>query len=236
MSEVFDYSSLYWEGLRVTVILTVAGTLLTLVIAFAVGLARLSQHRILRAPSYVFVEFFRGTSLVVQLFWVYYALPFLGIKLDDYVAGVLVLGLNEGAYAAEVVRSAIVSRPRGQTEAAIALGLSPSQRMRRILLPQAIPVMLPSFGNVAVDLLKATSLVSFIAIADLTFNGLAVRTETQQTGIIFGGLLVTYFLLSSMLALLTRWLEARFSTTRSTIKKPLFAPALEGGAGPGGVA
>lgn len=214
MSELLEYSNLFWEGLQTTVILTVLGIPLTLVVAFAAGLMRLSRHWLLRAPSYLFIEFFRGTSIIVQLFWVYYALPHLGVKLDDFFAGVLVLALNEGAYAAEVVRGTIASRPKGQTEASIALGLSPAQRMRRVLIPQSIPAMLPSFGNISVDLLKATPLVSFITVSDLTFNALAVRTETQETAEIFLSLLLVYFALAMVLAIFTRWLESRFAIDR----------------------
>lgn len=220
MSEVLEYSDLLWDGLRMTVLITVAGIVLAVVVAFVVGLMRLSRHWALRAPSYVFIEFFRGTSIVVQLFWVYLALPILGVRIESLAAAILVIGLNEGAYAAEIVRGTIASRPRGQTEACIALGLGPAQRMRRILIPQSIPAMLPSFGNVFVDLLKATSLVSGVAVADLTFNGLSIRTETQESFVIFSLLLVVYFALAMLLALLTRWLESRFAIDRGP-RRPL---------------
>jgi polar amino acid transport system permease protein len=229
MSEVLEYKSLFWEGLQQTILLTVLGIALTIVIAFTVGLMRLSRHRVLRTPSYFFIEIFRGTSIIVQLFWVYYALPFLGIKLESLAAAVLVLGLNEGAYAAEIVRSSIRALPQGQTEASIALGMRPTLRMRRILIPQAIPTMLPSFGNVFVDLLKATPLVSFIAVQELTFDALGVRTETQETTIIFVGLLVAYFVLGLLLALLIRLLENRFAIDRTS--HPLLRPLV--GSGPG---
>jgi polar amino acid transport system permease protein len=229
MSEVLEYKGLFWDGLQQTLLLTVLGIALTLVVAFVVGLMGISRHRVLRAPAYVFVEFFRGTSIIVQLFWVYYALPFVGVKIDSFPAAVLVLGLNEGAYAAEIVRSAIKSLPKGQTEAAIALGMRPTLRLRRILIPQAIPAMLPSFGNVFVDLLKATPLVSFVAVQDLTFNALGVRTETQETTIIFVGLLVVYFVLGLVLALITWLLEKRFAIDRRS--HPLLRPLV--GSGPG---
>lgn len=228
MSQVLEYQSLLWEGLWTTVVASFFGILLTIVVAFAVGLMRLSRRRVLRAPSYVFVEFFRGTSILVQLFWVYYALPYLGVRFTEpIVAGIIVLGLNEGAYAAEIVRGTIASRPKGQTEAGIALGLSPAQRMWRVLIPQSIPVMLPSFGNVAVDLLKATPLLYFLGVADFTGNGLAIRTETQETTAILLALLVVYFILAMLLALLTRWLEARFAL--ESRRGPLFRPLVGSG-------
>lgn len=233
MTHLLEYRSLLAEGLRTTIVVTVFGILIAVIVAFVVGFMRLSRHWILRAPSYVFVEFFRGTSILVQLAWVVYALPFLGVRFtDNLVAGIVVLGLNEGAYAAEIVRGAIASRSRGQTEAAVALGMTPMQRMRRILLPQSIPVMLPSFGNVAVDLLKATPLVYFIGVADFTANGLAIRTETQDTTSILLMLLVVYFILALILAAITRWLENRFALEhrrQGLIRgrpQPLFRPLI----------
>ena len=225
MSEVLEYQSLLWEGLWITVVASVFGILLTIVVAFVVGMMRLSQSRLLRGPSYVFVEFFRGTSILVQLAWVVYALPFLGVRFtDNLVAGIVVLGLNEGAYASEVVRGAITSRPRGQTEAGVALGLTPAQRMRRILVPQSIPVMLPSFGNIAVDLVKATPLLYFIGVTEFTANGLSIRTETQETTAILVSMLVVYFILSLLLAAFTRWLENRFALERR--RNPLLRPLV----------
>lgn len=215
MSSVIDYAGLIREGLLTTILVTVLGILVAIAVAFLAGLARLSRHWILRAPAYVFIEFFRGTSMIVQLFWVFYALPQLGFELTPLAAGVLVLGLNEGAYAAEIVRGTIASRPRGQTEAAIALNMPPALRMWRILIPQSIPAMLPSFGNVFVDLLKATSLVSFITVADLTFNAQSIRSAVGgDTLPIFMTILVLYFVLSLLLALLTWWLERRFALER----------------------
>ncbi|HLR83628.1 MAG TPA: ectoine/hydroxyectoine ABC transporter permease subunit EhuC [Nocardioidaceae bacterium] len=225
MSEVLEFQSLLWEGLWITVVASVFGILLTIVVAFVVGMMRLSRSRLLRGPSYVFVEFFRGTSILVQLAWVVYALPFLGVRFtDNLVAGIVVLGLNEGAYASEVVRGAITSRPRGQTEAGIALGLTPAQRMRRILVPQSIPVMLPSFGNVAIDLVKATPLLYFIGVTEFTANGLSIRTETQETTAILVSMLVVYFILSLVLAAFTRSLENRFALERR--RNPLLRPLV----------
>ncbi|HEY9291721.1 MAG TPA: ectoine/hydroxyectoine ABC transporter permease subunit EhuC [Microlunatus sp.] len=220
MTVLVDHASLIMKGLWITVQLTVYGILATVVVAFAVGLARLSEHRWLRWPAIAFTEVFRGTSLVVQLFWFFYALPYLGVYLNPMVAAVLVLGLNEGAYAAEIVRSAIASRPVGQTEASVALGIRPRHRLWRILIPQSIPIMLPSFGNVGVDLLKATSLVSLVTVYDLTQRVTAIQQSVGgQTGVLFGALLVLYFALSMLLALLVRALESRFSLDRSVIRR-----------------
>lgn len=217
MNAVIEYAPLLWQGLLTTLMVTVLGGALCLVVAFAAGLARLSRHRILRWPAGVFIEVFRGTSLLVQMFWLFFALPFFGIQLHPLTAAVLALGLNEGAYAAEVVRGAIASRARGQTEACIALGMEPALRLRRIIIPQSIPAMLPPLGNVMVDLLKNTSLVSLVTVADLTFSAQMIRSTTGQTTAIFTTILVMYFVLSYLLTLLTAWLEKRFALDRKAL-------------------
>lgn len=217
MDAIIEYAPLLWQGLLTTLLVTVLGGALCLVVAFAAGLARLSKHWILRWPAGVFIEVFRGTSLLVQMFWLFFALPFFGIQLHPLTAAVLALGLNEGAYAAEVVRGAIASRAKGQTEACIALGMEPALRLRRIIIPQSIPAMLPPFGNVMVDLLKNTSLVSLVTVADLTFSAQMIRSTTGQTTAIFITILVMYFALSYLLTLLTSWLEKRFALDRKAL-------------------
>ncbi|RNL54897.1 ectoine/hydroxyectoine ABC transporter permease subunit EhuC [Arthrobacter oryzae] len=217
MDAVIEYAPLLWQGLLTTLLVTVLGGALCLVVAFAAGLARLSRHWILRWPAGIFIEVFRGTSLLVQMFWLFFALPFFGIQLHPLTAAVLALGLNEGAYAAEVVRGAIASRAKGQTEACIALGMEPALRLRRIIIPQSIPAMLPPFGNVMVDLLKNTSLVSLVTVADLTFSAQMIRSTTGQTTAIFVTILVMYFALSYLLTLLTSWLEKRFALDRKAL-------------------
>lgn len=215
MSQVAPFLPLLLAGLGITLALTVVGMALALVVAFAAGLSRMSHRRWLRWPASAFIDVFRGTSMVVQLFWLFFALPFFGIQLTPFAAGVLALGLNEGAYAAEVVRGSINSLPRGQNEAGIALSMSPYQRMVRVILPQAIPVMIPSFGNVLIDLLKNTSLVSLVTVTDLTFRAQMVRTTTGATTAVFGIILVLYFVSSYALSLGRGWLERRLSPTRA---------------------
>ena len=229
MTAIIDSFPLLMQGLGVTILVTVLGALLTLVVAFVAGLAGLSKHWWVRVPSSVFVEFFRGTGLLVQMFWFFYALPFLGIQLTPLLAGVLALGLNEGAYAAEIVRGTIRSRAKGQTEAAIALGMSPALRMRRILIPQSIPAMLPAFGNVMVDLLKNTSLVSLVTVSDLTWRAVTARTVTGATVELFLAILVMYYLLSLLLGWLTRWLEKKYALDRKSLARAKPRKSMVGG-------
>lgn len=214
MSEILPYLPLLGEGLLITIALTIAGMVLAVVVAFAAGIARMSPRRWLSWPAAVFIEVFRGTSMLVQLFWLFFALPFFGIQLVPFAAAILALGLNEGAYGAEIVRGAITALPRGQREGAIALSLSPYQRMRFVILPQAVPAMIPPFGNVMVDLLKNTSLVSLVTVADLTFTAQMVRNTTGATAAVFGTILVLYFVVAYALSLGSSWLERRVDPTR----------------------
>jgi len=181
------------RALGLTLTLTICSAALAVAAAFAAGVARSSGLRVLRWPAAVYVEVFRGTSALVQLFWVYFVLPFAGIELDAFAAGVTVLGLNAGAYGAEVVRGAINAVPAGQHDAARALNFSRSQTMWRVVLPQAFPEMLPPAGNIAIELLKNTALVSLIAVHELTFTAQLLRASTLQTGFIFTVVLVLYF-------------------------------------------
>ncbi len=199
------------SGVIVTVQLTVGASVVALLVAFIAGLGRLSRSRFRRSLARIYVDIFRGTSALVQLFWVYFALPLFGISLDAMVAGILVLGLNVGAYGSEVVRGAIRSVPREQEEAAIALNLSERQTLWRIILPQAILSMIPPFGNLLIELLKGTALVSLITLSELTFRGQTLRTAMFRSGEIFGLILLLYFLLSQSIAFGMRRLERRLA-------------------------
>lgn len=164
------------RGLQLTVLLTVLGALLMLLVAVVLGLAARSNRLLLRGAARTVIEFFRGTSLFVQLFWLFFALPQLGLRFDPLLVGVLALGLNYGAYGSEVVRGSLNAVPREQWEAATALNLSRWQRMRRVIWPQAVVLMLPPFNNLLIQLLKGTPLVIAISLVELFTMGEAFRT------------------------------------------------------------
>ncbi len=199
------------EGAAVTAQLTLLGSVLALVVAFIAGLGRLSPLAPLRWLATAYIEFFRGTSIFVQLFWVYFVLPFAGITLSPLLAGVLALGLNVGAYGAEVVRGAILAVPKDQLEASVALNFTRVQRMRHVILPQAFPLMLPTFGNNAIELLKATAVVSLISLTDMTFQAQVVRSQTGSTLFPFATILVLYFLMALAISAVVRGLERRLT-------------------------
>jgi polar amino acid transport system permease protein len=209
MTDWSGYLLLIFEGALVTIELTILGSALALVMAFLAGLGRLSRFFVIRALATTYIEFFRGTSIFVQLFWAYFVLPFAGLTLSPLEAGVLALGLNVGAYGAEVVRGAIKSVPREQYEACTALNFSRFQRLRYIILPQALPLMLPTFSNNVIELLKGTAVVSLISLSDMTFQAQVVRAQTGNTMIPFTTILILYFLIAWVISLLMRRLERR---------------------------
>lgn len=209
MGDWSGYLTLILQGALVTVQLTVLGCAMALVVAFVAGLGRIAPFAPLRWVASVYIEFFRGTSIFVQLFWVYFVLPFAGVTLSPLMAGVLALGLNMGAYGAEVVRGAILSVPKDQYEASIAVNLTRFQRMRHVILPQALPLMLPTFGNNAIELLKATAVVSLISLSDMTFQAQVVRAQTGSTMIPFAAILLLYFAMATAIAAGMRALENR---------------------------
>lgn len=196
------------NGAVTTVLQMLCASALAIVLSLVFGLLRLSASRAVNAFALVYIEFFRGTSLLVQLFWIYYVLPLLGLKLDAFEAGFIALGLNFGAYGAEVVRGAIQAVPRAQWEAAIALNLSPSQRMRRIIIPQALPIVLPPAANLLVELLKGTALVALITVVDLMFVAKQINATTWLSAQAFGTALVLYYVMARFALIpFLRWLE-----------------------------
>ncbi len=203
------------KGIGVTVQLTLFSSVLALTVAFLLGLCRLSRYSLVRGISYTFVEIIRGTSLLVQLFWFYYVMPFFGVEFSAMTTGVLAIGLNYGAYGSEIVRSSILAVPKGQTEAAIALNLTRWQRMIHVIIPQALMRMVPPFGNLLIELLKGTSLVYFITLADLTYISMTLRnTNYADSLIIFTLLLLIYFLIAQLMTLGVRWVEKRVTAGR----------------------
>ncbi|MFE5795495.1 ectoine/hydroxyectoine ABC transporter permease subunit EhuC [Streptomyces sp. NPDC056503] len=211
------------EGLLVTLEATALGAALALLVAFALGLASRSRLLVVRGSARVAVEFLRGTSLYVQLFWLFFALPMLGFRLEPMACGVLAFGLNYGAYGAEVVRGAIAAVPAAQTEAAIALGMGPGLRLRRVVLPQAYVLMVPPFKNLLVQLLKATPLLSLVTVADLTFRIDQLRSSTGGTAAAYLLLLLLYFAVAALLGAGMNALERR-------AKARLGVEGVEGGA------
>jgi polar amino acid transport system permease protein len=209
------------DGALYTVYLTLGGAALGLMIAFAVGLARSSDSRLLRGLGFVYVEIFRGAAVIVLAFWFVYALPSLGWQLAPLWAGILALGLNIGAYGAEVVRGAIRSVPQAQLEGAVALNFTRAQRMWRVVLPQAFVAMVPPFTNNLIELLKASAVVSVVSIPELTFSGQLIRSGTGNSTGVFGGLLIGYGVISLAIIGVMRLVERRASSSVGRRPEPV---------------
>jgi polar amino acid transport system permease protein len=193
----------------VTVRIMLFAALFALAFAFPLGTIRALGPRPWQFLALVVIEFFRGVSALVLLFWLFFALPLLGLSLNSMTCAILGLGLNAGAYGAEIVRAGIQSVPPGQTEAAVALNFPRGTRFLRIVLPQALALMMPPFGNLMIELLKSTALVSMITITDLTFRAVQLNATTLRTGEIFVQVLLIYFAMALVITLIVRLIEAR---------------------------
>ncbi|MEU1851775.1 ectoine/hydroxyectoine ABC transporter permease subunit EhuC [Streptomyces sp. NPDC019990] len=200
---------LLFQGAWITVQLMVYSAVLAAAVAFGVGLARTSRLRTVRFLAGVYVEIFRGTSALVLMFWLFFALPLLGWQLAGLWAGTLALGLSYGAYGSEVVRGAVQSVSPAQREAAVALNFTPWQRMRKVILPQAVPEMMPPFNNLLIELLKGTALASLLSIGELTFEAKLARLSTGESAQVYGIILVMYFVIAFLVTRIMRLLERR---------------------------
>jgi polar amino acid transport system permease protein len=222
-------------GLWVTVYATILGTLLAVVVAFALGMLSLEHHVVPRTIARVIVEFFRGTSLIVQLFWIVYAAPLLlGYKLNNVVAAIIALGLNFGAYGAEVVRGAIKAVPKPQREACTALNLTALHSFRRVILPQALPLMIPPAGNLTVQLIKSTPLMFLVGTVDLfTVGDMIRRDQPGSVALVYLGVLVVFFLLSMIVVGITQLLE-NWAKRRLGQRPVRISTAVVAGAAPAG--
>ncbi|MFI1000730.1 ectoine/hydroxyectoine ABC transporter permease subunit EhuC [Streptomyces galbus] len=203
-----------WElvlkGTWTTVQLLVLSALLAAAVSFTVGIARTHRLWVVRFLAGLYTEVFRGTSALVMIFWVFFVLPpAFGRQLVPLWAGTLALGLTYGAYGTEIVRGALAAVDPAQREGGVALGFTAGQRLRKILLPQAVPEMIPPFSNLLVELLKGTALVSVMGMGDLAFSGNLVRLALQESAHIYTYVLLIYFVIAFLLTRLMRGLEHR---------------------------
>jgi polar amino acid transport system permease protein len=195
------------------VFVTIAAMAVALVIGFVLALMRMDRSRLyLVWPAQAFIEIIRGTPLLVQLFYIFYVLPFIGIRLETYVAGILGLAINYGAYLSEVFRSGIEAIPKGQWEAGDALGMTGTHRMRRIILPQAVKIIIPPVGNYFIALFKDSALVATIAIPELLLTGQMIASETFQYVQVYTAVFIIYFVISFPASLGLRWVERQLAS------------------------
>ncbi|SQG00794.1 amino acid ABC transporter permease [Paucimonas lemoignei] len=197
------------KGAYYTVFLSLGGMFFGLLLGFGLALMRLSPFMLVRGVARVYVSFFRGTPLLVQLFMIYYGLPELGIELDPLTAALIGFSLNMAAYACEILRAAISSVDRGQWEAAASIGMTRGQAMRRAILPQAARTALPPLGNSFISLVKDTALAATIQVPELFRQAQLITARTFEIFTMYLAAALIYWILATALSHLQNRLEAR---------------------------
>ncbi len=200
-------------GAVVTVRITALSVFLGIIGGLFVGIARISGSRVLRLVSAVYVDFLRGTPLLVQIFLVYFALPVLtGQRINPFIAAIAACSINSSAYIAEIFRAGIQSVDAGQMEAGRSLGMTWGQTMRYIIVPQAFKRVIPPLGNEFIALLKDSSLVSVIGFEELTRRGQLIIARTYASLEIWVCVALIYLVMTISISRLVAWLERRFKT------------------------
>jgi len=212
-----DNLELFWTSLWPIVSGAIMGTIplalvsfvVGLVLALAVALMRLSKNRLLSGIARVYISIIRGTPLLVQLFVIFYGLPTIGIKLDPWPSAIIAFSLNVGGYAAEVIRAAILSVPKGQWEAGYMLGMSPAKTLRRVILPQAARVSVPPLSNTFISLVKDTSLASLILVTELFRQAQRIAAFSQEFMLLYLEAALVYWIICMALSTGQNLLEKR---------------------------
>jgi len=194
-----------------TIPLTAVSFVVGMVIAVVVALMRLSPVRVVSGAARVYVSAVRGTPLLVQLFIIFYGLPSLGVTLDPWPAATIAFSINVGGYAAEVVRSSILSVPRGQWEAAATVGMDYPTALRRVVLPQASRIAVPPLSNTLISLVKDTSLASTVLVTDMFRVAQQIAAPTYQFFTLYGLAALYYWVVCLVLSTLQDRLEARLN-------------------------
>jgi len=206
---VFKHFPFLLQGLLVTLEVSILAAALGLLLGLLGGIAKLSSIRPIRAAAMVYIEFIRGTPVLVQLFLIYFGLPSFGIRFDSFWAAVVGLGINSGAYVSEIVRGSIQAIDRGQWEASYSIGMTRYKALCWIILPQAFVIALPPLGNEIATLIKTSSLASAVALIELTQTGQQIRSVTFASFEVFMIVALLYLLLTYSTSLVLGWVERR---------------------------
>ena len=208
-----EYKLFFIDGLKYTIMLAFFTVIIGSIFGMLLSLMRLSKNRLLKFIGSSYVEFIRGTPLILQLYIIFYGLPFLGVVLPGFSAGIIALSMNSAAYISEIVRAGIQSVDKGQMEAARSIGMKKPMAMRYIIIPQAIKTILPALGNEFITVIKESSIVSVIGIHDLMYNADTVRGNTFR---VFEPLIIAalmYFALTFGLSKILAVFERRMKTS-----------------------
>jgi len=210
---IWDYRQVFVRGAEITALLTGWALLIGLALGLLLGLMRSSRHAVVRLPAAIFIDTFRATPILVQLVWIYYALPIvLGLQMGNITAASVGIGLHEAAYIAEIFRAGIASIHRGQSDAAKSLGMGYGQAMRRIILPQAVRRMVPPFINEFASLMKLTTLGSVLAVNELLHEAENLINNTYRPLEVYTALAIVFGVLIYPFIWLSQRLERRWKT------------------------
>lgn len=207
-----DYLPVLMQGVVLTIVVTILSLLLSTVLGLVWAIMSWSRNPVLDGISRTFITVIRGIPIIVQLFYIYFVMPEIGLNLTALQAGTIGLGVAYSAYQAENFRAGIEAIDKGQIEAAQSIGMSKALIMRRVILPQALRIALPPFGNTMIMILKDSSLVSTITVAELTRQGQLIAGSTFDNITVFTLVALIYLLMSLPLTYLTRRLERRYAS------------------------
>ncbi|NTE68273.1 amino acid ABC transporter permease [Agrobacterium tumefaciens] len=214
MKDIIEFVPPLLNGALITIEITLISIIFAMLGGLILAIVRVHRTPVISTLVVIFVDLMRGTPLLLQIFYIYYVLPLAGLTLGSFTAGVIALSLNYSAYLSEVFRSGINAVPRGQTEAAWSLGLTPRQKLLDIVIPQAIRIVIPSVGNYFVALFKDSALVSTIALAELMRTGQLLAATTYKHFLIYSLVAVFYLAMSYPASWFVLWLERHFMIGR----------------------
>ena len=204
-----EFLPLLFDGLKLTILVTLGTLVLSTILGLMLMMMRISNIRILKWIAITAINIIRGIPIIIVLFFIYFVLPDLGVSLSALQAGIIGLSISYSAYHAENFRAGIEAIDRGQIEAAQSMGMGWGLTMRRVLLPQAVKIVLPSYGNMMISTLKDSSQTSTITVAELALKGKLIASATFQSGIVFALIALLYLAMSIPLTLLVAHLEKR---------------------------
>lgn len=212
-------SGFLWEGALIAVEITAIAMAAGLALGLCLALMRLSSFRVVRASAWFYIWIMRGTPQLLQLVFIFDALPFVGLKFSSFTTAVIGFALNQAAFSAEIIRGGILSVNKNQAVAATSLGMSPFLTLRRIVLPQAMRAILPGIGNDTISMLKLTSIASIIFVNELTFRAQQIVGQNFRFFVVFAAAGLIYLLLTSVISLVQAWAEARFDLERDRTRQ-----------------
>lgn len=211
-SDIINYGPGFINAAGVVFGITICAILVSWVVGLSVALGNRSNFAWVRSLAVFYVWFMRGTPTLIQIFLIYFGLPQFGVRISPFTAGFIALGLNSGAYVAEIIRSGLSAIPKGQMESALALGFSSRETMQRVILPQACRIIVPPITNEAITTLKNTSLLSAITVIELTLYAQTIIARTYRPFEFYIAAAIIYLLLTTVLSRLATQLEKRFGT------------------------